>query len=716
MTQPNTGPQDGVAATDSESLGDLVRNLFSLWGAIRRHIFSVIFVAAAAIVATGAWTLRQPKVYRATATVLINSRPPVTLDKVSDVVSPDYYADAERFVNAQVRLLTSRDMAERVARRAKVPAESLVGRLEVLVDKSSQVAALSVEDLDPATAQKLANAFKDEYIDFSIADRSSVSADSARFLEDQAQKLRTQLESDEKALYDFQRINELPGSNFEESHKIQSSNLGALHLQHAQARATGIRLRSELEQIDGARGDRALLRVLTFSDTGERWTALRDKHMVLSEQLSALQVRYGERHPKVAETREALTSIDRDLDHEVDLQIAALRARERANQREQQQLSAAIAGETRRAVALRQGELQYNTLKRRRDEDKDTYELVARRLKETQLQTLVHQSYVRPVDAAVLPQEPVRPLLVRNLLVGTLFGLALGVGLAFLLEMVDDTVRTPADAERAISEPLLGVIMAIPVPPTTPNDDPAVEVVRAEHIVKFPRSRIAEQCHVASTNLYSMFLHQPPRALMVTSATVDDGKTLVSVNLASTVAARGKRVLLVDADLRRGRLHRLFQLPRGGGLFELLTQRITAQEAIRRTWIPNVDVITNGDVPEKVSPIRILELPELAQVIKALAERYDLVLFDTAPVTLVADAQIVGMHVDGVIGVVRAGKTSRRLARGLAQQLAMARANLVGWILNDVSESALKAGYYYGYGYGRHDYQGYYNAEPPASG
>src|SRR5262249_16935207 len=157
------------------------------------------------------------------------------------------------------------------------------------------------------------------------------------------------------------------------------------------------------------------------------------------------------------------------------------------------------------------------------------------------------------------------------------------------------------------------------------------------------------QFHGVATNLFSLFLDREPRSIMVVSAAMDEGKTLMSVTLAATLAARGKRVLLVDADLRRGRLHKLFCVSKAGGLFELVMGRITPEEAIRQTSIPNVDLITTGAVPEKVSPVRVLELEGYKTAVANLRERYDLVVFDTPPVGVVSDAQLIGGLVDGAV-------------------------------------------------------------------
>jgi uncharacterized protein involved in exopolysaccharide biosynthesis len=160
----------------------------------------VILVAVAVATGSAAWTLRQPRIYRATATVLINQRPPATLDKVNDVLTTDYWGEAERFINSQIRLLQSREMADRAAARVGLSPGSLVGRLEVAVEKTSQLAMLSIEDRDPAAAQQLANTFMNVYVESTIDDRTTASAEASRFLGSQARSLRKRLEEDEKAL------------------------------------------------------------------------------------------------------------------------------------------------------------------------------------------------------------------------------------------------------------------------------------------------------------------------------------------------------------------------------------------------------------------------------------------------------------------------------------------------------------------------------------
>jgi succinoglycan biosynthesis transport protein ExoP len=671
---------------------------------IRRRWWLVV-IFAVAIPSYVAWhAFQKPVFYSSTMALLLDARPPRVVDRVTEVVADEVLADTERFAAGQMRLLGSELMSDTVEEKLGLPKGELAGRLQASIDQRSHVITLEIDDLDAKKAERYVKAFADAYIQASINDRSGVAEHATKFLDGEALDLRKHLEGDEQALYDYNKSNELLASSFDESHKIASSNLAQYHAGLANARAQGIKLQAELQSIREARAknDPMLLRMLTLPSAGEVWNGPQARYGTLIEQLHQLETKYGPNHPKVVETREAIATVGELLDKQVQSSIGAVELRAHQNEYEQKQLSAVIAAETHKAMALRQKELDYNRLKRVADEDRDAYMLVAKRSRETALQALVKDSQVKRLEGPT-PASTVDRHVLRTTGIAAFAGIMLGLMLALLLDLLDDSIKTPAEAESELKHPLLGIMMQIPLAAARAEAGPArdPEVARAEHIVRNPRSLVAEQCQSFTTQIMSLFMDKPPRALMVVSAAVEDGKTLVTLHLASTVAARGKRVCIIDADLRRGRLHRMFQLGRGGGMYELVTQKVTIDEACRRTWIPNVDVITTGEVPLKLSPLRVFEHPELGRVLEALKDRYDLVVIDTPPVPLVSDALLLADHVDGAIAVARAKKTSRALTRRLTDQLVGARVNLVGWLLNDLTAAELKSKYYYRYGYGR---------------
>ena len=693
-------PPDPLAALQSQR--SALEMALEALNRIRRRWWLVVVFAVALPAYFGWHALQQPIYYQSTMALLLNARPPRVVDKVTEVVAEEVLADTERYAAGQMRLLGSEMMSGAVERQLGLPEGELAGRLQATLDPRSHVISLEVDDLDPQKAERYVKAFADGYIEETIDQRAGVANNATKFLDGEADGLRKRLEGDEKALYDYNKSNELLASSFDESHKIASSNLAQYHAQAASARTAGIKLRAELDSIHDARAknDPLLLRMLTLPSAGDQWNVPQSRYSSLVEQLHQLETKYGPQHPKVVETREALATVGDMLDKQVAAAVSAVEVRVKQNSYEQQQLAAVIADETRKAMSLRQKELDYNRLKRVEEEDRDDYMLVAKRSRETGLQALVRDSQVRRLEGPT-PAARVDRHVTRAVGTATLAGLMLGLVLAFLLDLLDDSIKTPAEAESELKHPLLGIMMQIPHASRGDGSVTDREVTRTEHIVKNPRSLVAEQCQSFTTQIFSLFMDKPPRALMVVSAAVEDGKTLVTLHLASTVAARGKRVLIIDADLRRGRLHRMFQLGRGGGLYELVTQKITLDEACRSTWIPNVDVVTTGEVPLKLSPLRVFEHEELGRVLEALKDRYDLVVIDTPPVPLVSDALLLADHVDGAVAVVRAKKTSRALTRRLTDQLVGARVNLLGWLLNDLSAAELKSKYYYRYGYGR---------------
>jgi capsular exopolysaccharide synthesis family protein len=642
--------------------------------------------------------LQQPTYYRSEVNLLLEDRPPRIVDKVTDVVADEIMADTERFAAGRMRFLNSEALSDEVERRLALPKGTLAARVVGMLDPRSHVITISIDDLVPERAEKYVAAFSQAFIDATVADRVGIAVDASRFLSGESEQNRLRLEADEKALYEYDRANDITAETFDESQKIASTKLTLYHTNEAQARAAGIKLAAQLQAIAVARAknDPELMRMLTLPAAGESWSKPQERYEALIEQLRQAETHYGPDHPKLIEAREAVRTVGEQLDRLAATAVAAVETRARQSQFEQAELRQAIAEETRESARQRQKELEYNRLRRIVDEDRDAYQLVSKRQRETELQSLIKQSFLKRLDGPS-PAAVVSRNVPKQSALGLVAGLFVGLVLALLIDLLDDSLKTPAEAERELTQPLLGIMMHVETQPDA--RDP--EVARIEHMVQNPRSLVAEQCHSFTTQIFSQFMDKPPRALMVVSAAVEDGKTLVALHLASTVAARGKRVLLIDGDLRRGRVHKIFQLGRGGGLYELVTQKVTMDEAIRRSFIPNVDVMTTGEVPMKLSPVRVFEHEEFARVIERLKERYDLVVMDTPPVPLVSDALLLSDIVDGAVAVARAKKTSRALTRRLAEQLEGAHINLIGWLLNDLTPKELKSRYYHRYGYGR---------------
>jgi polysaccharide biosynthesis transport protein len=312
--------------------------------------------------------------------------------------------------------------------------------------------------------------------------------------------------------------------------------------------------------------------------------------------------------------------------------------------------------------------------------------MVLQRLKETGVTGMLQMSNVRVLDRAEPPDRPVKPRSVRNLALAVLLGLAGGVGLAFLLETLDTSISTREQIEERLGLPFLGIIPKIEA---EPGAKPELTVFSS------PTSAAAECLRSIRTNLLFMSPEKPLRTMLVTSSGPSEGKTTTAAALAATMAGGGNRVLLVDADMRRPRVHKVFGMQSGTGLSALILGEGTLEQAISRTAIPNLDVLPCGPVPP--NPAELLHTAAFAKLLAQMAGTYDRVVIDSPPAGVVADAIVISTHVDGTLMVLKAGQTSRDAAVRTARSLHAVKARLFGAVLNDLDLEDRRYGQYYYY-------------------
>lgn len=294
------------------------------------------------------------------------------------------------------------------------------------------------------------------------------------------------------------------------------------------------------------------------------------------------------------------------------------------------------------------------------------------------------------VDPAPLPTAPQARQTMQNLLMALAAGLGLGVGLAFLLEYLDWTIKTPEELDAVYGASTLGVIGLIK------NGSRGSEGLVT---LAAPRSPISEAFRALRTNIQFASPDRPVRSLLVTSAGPTEGKTLVSANLAVVLAQAGKRVIAVDADLRRPRLHKVFELQREPGLTDLVLDRQDGLERyLQPTSVENLRVLTSGPLP--VDPAELLGSARMGEMMAALQEQADVVVYDSPPAATVTDAVVIGSRVDAVLQVVRAGGPRRDVVRRTKAVLEKVGAHILGPVLNQVNLSDVGYyNYYYYYGY-----------------
>jgi len=320
---------------------------------------------------------------------------------------------------------------------------------------------------------------------------------------------------------------------------------------------------------------------------------------------------------------------------------------------------------------------------------------------------------VRIIDQAVRPRSPISPKKRLNLIFGFMMGLGLGIGVAFLREYMDTSVRRVEDLEALE----LSVLGAIPKIDTADMDGHLLEKINGNgngHVIRDeqkrlvthfrPKSPVSEAYRSVRTNLQFSGSDKKLHTFLVTSAGPGEGKSTTTANLAIAISLQGTRTVLIDTDLRRPIGHKIFDLEKNKGLSNVLIGKATLDEAIQKTKIKNLDVLTSGILPP--NPAEMLGSDHMKKIIGELKERYEVCLFDSPPLIAVTDAAVLAKEVDGVLLVVKSGQTNRgALIRGI-ELLNNVNARILGALLNDVSRENTYGSYQYYYYYHYYYYYG----------
>ncbi|HXJ23378.1 MAG TPA: polysaccharide biosynthesis tyrosine autokinase, partial [Polyangia bacterium] len=414
--------------------------------------------------------------------------------------------------------------------------------------------------------------------------------------------------------------------------------------------------------------------------------------------------RYGAEYPRMKSLIGQMDTIRKAYEKEVDGVLATFEKSYQEMVDNERSLKALMEQQKKEAIELSKIEVEYKPLKRVSEQEEKMYGIIASRQKEIDITGPMKTNNVRVLERAVVPGVPVRPKPIQNLLLGLVLGLGTGIGLAFLIEALDNTLKTQQDVEQLLGTAVLGLV---PVIGAAPGGEAAQvsDNLRERDLGVFldPKSVAAECCRSIRTNILFMSPDKPLKIMVVTSPSPQEGKTTTAINLGVTMAEAGSRVLLIDTDMRRPRLHRSFGVPNQTGISTVIVGKASLDEAVKRTDVPNLDVLPCGPVPP--NPSELLHTDRFGQVLAQIGKLYDRIILDSPPTSAVTDPAVLGNLADGVILVVKAGETTRDAATHARRQLATAKARLVGVVVNLIDFSNPAYGYeyyyrnYYRYGY-----------------
>jgi succinoglycan biosynthesis transport protein ExoP len=689
----------------------------------RRWVILATLVLALGVV--GYRVLRERKVYAASASLIIESTAPKFLDnqvsEVNDPAAGSYWATKE-YYETQYKIIVSRAVSARVveklglARDAKFlglppgadleqaakgadPVAILQGKIRVAPIKDSRIALVTVEDGDPDRAALLANEVAEAYITENVALRLRTAENAVNWLEDRLKSLEQTSRETDLAVYDFKKTADVLSLSLQDRENMVSQKLAKYNDALSNVRTRMATQKAVVDSVRQAQGDPEKLgAVLSSVNEAGELTKLREQYLLSTHECAELRERYLAQHPNLVACESKIASRLKAYRGALEALAYAAETSLKQSRAEEKNLLKLVEDAKAEAFEVNKKQIEFERIQREASNNQRLYDAVLKRLKDIELSSLLRTSNARVLDQARPLYTPVRPDVPRTLWIGALMGLLGGMALAFALEFLDNTVASQSDIEQRLNVAFLGLVPTIS-PEKLAAGGPDLVVFRE------PKSAIAECCRAIRTNLLFMTPDKPFRTLLVTSANPQEGKSSTVINLGITMAQSGSRVLLVDTDMRRPRLHKAFKVSNEVGISSVVVGERTLDDAIKSTEVPNLFVLPCGPIPP--NPSEMLHTRAFRELLEQVQGKFDKVVLDSPPVGVVADAAVLASGADASLLVLKAARTPREMARKAVRALSDVNAKLLGAILNDVDLENPKYGEVY-YAYYRY---GYYYAD-----
>lgn len=567
----------------------------------------------------------------------------------------------------------------------------LMENLSVDLVTNTSLLKVSFSDQQPVYAQSVANQIAQSFIDQRVDQTSETSGLARQFIQEQVLQVKERLQQSEKALVDYAKEAGITVTGDENS--LISANLKAINAALAKAIEENLEYGRLVQQIDAGRGD-GLEQVLA----SEGLARIRSRIAELSAEYQQKLSLFKPGFPEMKQLDSQIQELRKQADNGIAIITDSIRLKYEETQTKVADLRAKLAELEAEQAAYQDKNIQYTILKRDVESYRSQYDSLIDKLNDIGVGADLKTQNAAVVDLAVLPGGPYSPSMSRNLALALALFAALGAALIYILELLNNTFSNPEQVEKELGVPVLGIL-------------PSVDEKEIVNALSDQRSGLSEAYRSLRTALQFSGADGMPRTLLVTSSEPSEGKSTTAFKLAQDFASLNTSVLLVDADMRKPNLHRMFGLDNTLGLSNLLTNTIRKEDfpkLLRTTKYPNVTIMTSGTIPP--NPADLLSSSRMAAALSGLAKRYDLVIIDAPPIVGLSDAPILSRLADGALLVVSANQVTRKSAVNALKRLRAAGANVLGATLSKFAVSRLD--YNYAYRYINSDYYTY-GAETP---
>jgi len=698
--------------SDEINIHDYVRVLIKRrWVAVAFFLIVFISVSVATFVMT--------PVYKATALVYIDpgvnsqmafQQSPYPLDntvylqtqigilksdviarKVINKVGIDRISGAgEDFALSPFRLLGLLGVGE-AANPDREKEERAVGvfldNLDVAAVKNSNLVKVSYEAVSPELAAQVANVAVQTFIEQSLEMKVAPAKEAMAWLNDKMGEIKGKMSESSSQLQDFKQEKGLIVTGDKESN-ISIQSLTELNAQALAAEAKRYDAEVRYQQVKRLSGNSEGILTAPSVLNNQVVQGLRSQLAAMEKQKSEQSKKFGAKHPQMIRLDGEIDTLKKQIGSEVALIVDSLKNEYDSSLRAEQGIKSALGRQKSEAMSYERRSTEYDIMNQDVEGARNIYDTVLKKFQESNLMGNISMSNVQFLDRAKPPLSPARPKKALNILIGFVMGVVTGVGIAFVFEYIDNTYKSPEDIEEYLGLPFLGMV---PTNKSLQGGKKDANLVGVSN----PKSQFAEAFRGIRSSLLLSTGDNTPKVVQVCSAVHSEGKSTVAANLSCIMAAAGERVLLIDADMRRPRLHKAFKMQNVQGLSSILTRQVTLDAALKQTAISGLTVISSG--PISPNPSELIGSNAMKELIADAREQYDRVIIDCPPYLGLSDALMLTPQTDGVLLVVRSGKTSKDLVVKTKKGFDLIKARILGVVLND--QTSMSEDYYYRYNY-----------------
>ena len=573
--------------------------------------------------------------------------------------------------------------------------DAIIGSESVEGITGTNLFVIKYRHTDPDMAQKVANALAEVFRSNNVERATQNSTKAEDLLAHEISSLQSKIRHDTEELFNFAREKGLPPS-MDSVLNVEAQRLSDLSRQVLEAEN---RRKAAQAVYLSAKNSTEPLSIPEVQKSS-RITNIQERISALKEKKSALEVTYTKEWPEVKKAEAAIKRLEAELEKSSSEAVAMLKAQYEAEQTHENSVREMYIKQRGITDQQTRDQIEMAAYTQRLETNKQYLSTLMQKQREVQIAQGDKGSEVSIENYSRVPKSAVGPPRLRNVLIGFVLSLVAGIGLAFLLDFLDDTVKSLDDIDRYIHLPALAMIPAGRGPVSRlkglPQPNPETSDSTALAMIDDVRSPIAESYRHLRTSLLLSSAGQPPRTILVTSSQPSEGKTTTAINTAFMLAQTGAEVLIIDCDLRRPRLHTQFEVSNAKGLTTWLSGEKNL-DALLQVYAktPNLKILTSGPVPP--NPAELLGSEEMRRLLGQLSERFAHIIIDSPPAISFTDASILSTMVDGVMLVVHGGRSSRAVVRRAKQQLLDVGAHIFGVVLNNVkleTQDYYYSGYY----------------------